>query len=426
MEALKAQAVAARSYAYGAAASGSTLWCTTMSQVYNGADDGASSHESPYTDAAVAATAGQCVVYGSTVVQTFFSSNCGGHTANIEDVWPGSTPEPYYTGVTSGEPASSPNYRWSLADMSGTTMAGKIRSYSSSLAQPSPATVTTVTLAPAVSGFVLHITLKWSNGKSTTLTGGQFKSALGLKSTAFDVVLKNPPAVATILTLHGGVTSVTAGVPFTLRGTIAPVHACSVALQCKSPGSSSWAALRSVTTSSDGTFAASVTAQAGGTFRYRAAYAGATAWRASTSATVSVVVTVVKPPVWKRYEQNATSVTYHGAWRTSALVGLSGATHAYSHDTSATAVFTFTGTQARWIGKRAASYGKAWVSVDASAPVLVDLYSAKTLNQQRLFQSAALALGVHRLTVRVAGTKNAKATYDYVDVDAFEALQSVK
>jgi hypothetical protein len=181
-----------------------------------------------------------------------------------------------------------------------------------------------------------------------------------------------------------------------------------------------------VTTSPDGSFSISTLTQVAGISQYRAVYDGATGWRASTSSAVSVVVQVVKPPAWKRYDQNASAVVYHGAWKTSALAGLSGGTHAYSHAAAATAVFTFTGTQVRWIGKRASSYGKAWVSVDACAPVLVDLYSAKMFNQQRLFQSQTLTLGTHRLTVRVAGTKNAKATYDYVDADAFEALQPVK
>jgi hypothetical protein len=30
------------------------------------------------------------------------------------------------------------------------------------------------------------------------------------------------------------------------------------------------------------------------------------------------------------------------------------------------------------------------------------------------------------MTIRVAGTKNTRATYHYVDVDAFEALQPAK
>jgi SpoIID/LytB domain protein len=464
MEALKAQAVTARSFAYGAASSGATLWCTTRSQVYDGAGDGTStsSHESAYTDAAVTDTADQYVVYGSRVVQTFFSSSSGGHTADIEDVWLGSTPEPYYTGVTSGESSTSPNYRWALADMSGTTLARKVRAYSSSLAQPSPATVTTVTLTPAASGYVRHITLKWSNGKSTTLTGPQFESALGLKSSAFSVVLKNPPpppatrhqdsdthplwvgswSIVRTSSASGGSyhRSASKGAQYTVMFKGSTVSWIGVTADHAGKAG----------VSLDGTRVATIDLYSSAT-KYKV-----TLWTKtglSATATHTLVITVLgthrrssagsyvyvdaidvtgsllavpRPPAWKRYDQNASSVVYHGVWKTSALAGLYGGTHAYSRETSATATFTFTGTQVRWIGRRAANYGKAWVSVDASAPVLVDLYSAKALSQQCLFESSTLTPGTHTLTVRVAGTKNAKSKGDYVDVDAFDALQPVK
>jgi hypothetical protein len=138
------------------------------------------------------------------------------------------------------------------------------------------------------------------------------------------------------------------------------------------------------------------------------------------------LLAVPRPPVWHRYEQNAASVKYTGAWATSKLTGMSGGTHAYSKVTSATATFAFTGTKVRWIGKKAPNYGKAWVSIDASAAVLVDLYSAKSANQQRLFESALLRGGAHTITIRVSGARNPKSTYHYVDVDAFEALEPVK
>jgi stage II sporulation protein D len=524
-EALKAQAVAARSYAYDAALSGSTLWCTTSSQVYNGAADATISHESSKTDAAIADTANRFVVYGSAVVQTFFSSSSGGRTANIEDVWLGSTPKPYYTSVADADNVSgNPNYRWSLADMTGTTLAGKIRTHYPSLAQASPATVKTVTLDPGPSGFMRHVTLHWSKGANTTLTGPQFQHALGLKSSAFTVKLMNPPAVATALTLASSDTTVQAGAPFVLSGTLSPGHVGSVTVQHRFPGSSTWVTFRSLTTKADGTFSCTTATRSLGAHQYRVLCAASSGWLASTSHVVSVTVVdtrtaltlassettvqagtafvlsgtlspghvgsvtvqhrfpgsstwvtfrtlttepngtfscttatnsigtsvyrvlflassgwlsstspaasvaVVSAPaqVWKRYEQNTSSVSYAGTWSTSALPGLSGGTHAFSHQAAATATFTFTGSKARWIGKRAANYGKAWVSVDGSTPVLIDLYSSKTLNQQRLYETGTLQMATHKLTVRVAGKKNTKATGYYVDVDAFDALLTAK
>lgn len=429
VQALRAQAVAARSYAYGAASSGDVLWCTTMSQVYNGADDGPNTHESAKTDAAVADTANEFVVYGSGVIKTFFSSSSGGRTANSKDVWFSSrdddTSPVYYTSVVDADSAS-PNYRWKLPDMTGATLAGKIRSHYASLSRVSPATVVKVTLDPGSSGFVRYVTLDWSKGADTVLTGPQFQHALGLKSSAFTVKLKNPPPVATALTLRSNVSTVTAGVRFTLSGELTPHRVATVTLQHRFPGTSAWISFRTLKTASDGTFSASTLTKAVGRSQYRAVCAASTGWLASTSPTVGLDVRtppVVVPPVWKRFQQTTSAAVYSGAWKSSALAGLSGGTHKFSHETSASVVFTFTGTRVRWIGKRAANYGKAWVSVDGSSPVLIDLYSATTRNQLRLFESAILPLGTHRLKIRVAGTKNAKATYHYADVDAFEALR---
>lgn len=115
-EALKAQAVAARSYAYvGLSASAAfDMWCTTSSQVYNGWGQWESSYgnvrhgDDPWTaakegdwlsDPAVEQTALELVAYGSTIVKTYFHSTSGGHTEDIDKAWPAATPQPYYQGV---------------------------------------------------------------------------------------------------------------------------------------------------------------------------------------------------------------------------------------------------------------------------------------------------------------------------------------
>ncbi len=115
-EALKAQAVAARSYAYvGLGGSGAfDVWCTTSSQVYNGWGQWDSSYgnvrhgDDPWTtakegdwlsDPAVEQTALQLVGYGDTIVKTYFHSTSGGHTEDIDKAWPSSTAQPYYQGV---------------------------------------------------------------------------------------------------------------------------------------------------------------------------------------------------------------------------------------------------------------------------------------------------------------------------------------
>jgi len=82
-EALKAQAVVARSYALATRRTGAfDLFPDTRSQVYLGID-----HEKPSTTAAVNATAGQVVLYQGEVAKTYFFSTSGGRTASAQDVW---------------------------------------------------------------------------------------------------------------------------------------------------------------------------------------------------------------------------------------------------------------------------------------------------------------------------------------------------
>ena len=93
--ALRAQAVAARSYAVrGIKGQGDfDVYCTTASQVYNGYDGEADS-----TNAAVKATAGIVPISGGRPIVAYFFSTSGGHTENVENVWGGS-PVPYLKGV---------------------------------------------------------------------------------------------------------------------------------------------------------------------------------------------------------------------------------------------------------------------------------------------------------------------------------------
>ena len=110
-EALKSQAIAARTYAITTDVGGGdyNLYPDTRSQMYAGV--GA---ETPSTDAAVAATRGQVVTYNGVPVVTYFFSSSGGHTENIENVWPGATPEPWLRGVPDpyDGAAGDPYRRW--------------------------------------------------------------------------------------------------------------------------------------------------------------------------------------------------------------------------------------------------------------------------------------------------------------------------
>lgn len=85
-EALKAQAVAARSYVLAQkgsyASQGFDVLATQSSQVYRGYDG-----ENPATTRAVDETRGIVATYGGRPISAVFHSSSGGYTENSEDVW---------------------------------------------------------------------------------------------------------------------------------------------------------------------------------------------------------------------------------------------------------------------------------------------------------------------------------------------------
>ncbi|MBN2404038.1 MAG: cell wall-binding repeat-containing protein [Coriobacteriia bacterium] len=197
-EALKAQSIVARSYAY--VDTDATLYCTTSSQAYQGYgaynSNGVWVGEATTTNNAVAATQGMVVKYDSKVVQTFFFSTSGGHTANVEDVWVPSDGDfaakaalyPYLRGVSdSYEYLASPGYApWPSSkeqSLTGLQLADKLRSVSGVPA--SPTWVTGVSVERVDSGHVRYVTLAFSNGVSVKISGDTVRSKLGMLSTRF-------------------------------------------------------------------------------------------------------------------------------------------------------------------------------------------------------------------------------------------------
>jgi len=108
--ALEAQAVASRTYAMTAHAGGSRfdVYSDTRSQVYRGV-----AAETSATNAAVAATAGQILLYAGKPAITYFFASSGGMTENVENGFPGAEPEPWLRGVADPYDAG-PSTRWKL------------------------------------------------------------------------------------------------------------------------------------------------------------------------------------------------------------------------------------------------------------------------------------------------------------------------
>jgi stage II sporulation protein D len=107
IEALKAQAVAARTYALRNlgqfTAQGYDICATPACQVYKG-----QSSEHPLSDQAVAETAGLVALHRGRPIVAYYTSTCGGHTEDDANVFDGD--EPYLKGVACAPEQSA----WSL------------------------------------------------------------------------------------------------------------------------------------------------------------------------------------------------------------------------------------------------------------------------------------------------------------------------
>lgn len=445
-DALKAQAVAARSYAYQ---SSGDLYCTTRSQVYRGFD-----YEAATTNNAVAATNGQVVVSGSTVVSTYFSSSSGGHTASIQDVWLSSTPRSYYSGVDDADSSAesgNPYATWSGGSYSGAALASKIRAGGVGY-EVSPAVVTAVSVDRAASGFARHVTLTWSNGAKHTITGDDFRGALNLKSTKFYIATTLPATspkrfeqsdshiayggtwtTARYSALSGGTHaySNTAGsrIFFSFKGTgvtwigrTGPTYGgASVSIDGKTPvrvpcSSTSTIDRNTVwtargLTSTIHTVQVIVDGAAPGTGR---GYVSLDA----IDVTGGSLVSYVPPRV--RVEDTSAAISYRRSWARNTSSHLSGGSQRWSATTGAYATLTFEGTGATWIGNHAASYGKALVYVDGVLRKTVDEYARTTTYGCRLFTITGLKYGTHTLKIVVSASKNAASRGRTTALDAFD------
>jgi stage II sporulation protein D len=109
-EALKAQAVASRTFAYYHLMTGSGSYydidASTNFQVYRGF-----SAENEKTNRSVRETSGEIVSYQYRPILTYFHSTCGGRTISGKYVWDKSE-LPYITGVRCSFCLDSPKYQW--------------------------------------------------------------------------------------------------------------------------------------------------------------------------------------------------------------------------------------------------------------------------------------------------------------------------
>ncbi|MGB7054584.1 MAG: SpoIID/LytB domain-containing protein, partial [bacterium] len=110
IEAAKAQAVAARTYArahFGQYQElGFDLYATVQDQVYKGI-----SCERDITNRAIENTRGEVLLYRNQPIEAKYHSTCGGRTADFSDAWSGNGP-PYLRSVSCRYCMNSPHYEW--------------------------------------------------------------------------------------------------------------------------------------------------------------------------------------------------------------------------------------------------------------------------------------------------------------------------
>ena len=173
LEALKAQAVAARSYAlYKRSKSSNPLFdldTTTATQVYQGLQS-----ESRSTHRAVNATAEQVMTYNGHPILAAFHSSSGGHTENVGEIWSKSLP--YLRGVVDYD-QRAPVYQWTKT-FSGRELGrliGEVEKVTSILPEQTTS-----------QGRIKMMKVIGDHG-TTRVSGGKLRKVLDLRSTLFTV-----------------------------------------------------------------------------------------------------------------------------------------------------------------------------------------------------------------------------------------------
>lgn len=207
-ETLKAQAVAARSYAVHKIARRTAYeWdvvATDRDQVYEGVRG-----EIPALARAVQATQGEVLGYGGETIKAYFHSACGGHTESGAEAF--GEDQPYLVGVTDPYCAQSPYQQWN-------------REYTVSQLRPLlPAAwlengVSILQIVPGKrnpSGRVSEVILVSTGGRQA-IAGVDLRRLLGyrdVRSTAFDIQIRKTAQVSFVTNQEKVDTQVVAGEP---------------------------------------------------------------------------------------------------------------------------------------------------------------------------------------------------------------------
>jgi stage II sporulation protein D len=181
-EALKAQAVVARTYALyrmrGREAGPYDLEGTVAGQVYKGV-----LAEDPATLMAVSDTSGEVLAYGNGPALTVYHSNAGGATEASRDVW--LKDYPYLGSVESPYDSLSPGFSW-VHTMTAEDLKASLNRSGYGIGAP----VALYPVETTASGRVKTLLVRDSDGGTLRLSGEDLRKAIGyglIRSTIFEV-----------------------------------------------------------------------------------------------------------------------------------------------------------------------------------------------------------------------------------------------
>ncbi|NUT56430.1 MAG: SpoIID/LytB domain-containing protein [Thermoleophilia bacterium] len=240
-QALRAQAVVARSYALATLKPGTIfdLYADTRSQVYGGIQA-----EAATTNRAIGATAGRVLFWNGRVATTFYHSTSGGKTISIAEAWPRATPVPYLVSVADPYDTLSKHHRWGPVLLTPAQVGRKV-------GMPR---LRDLLVVRGRSGRAVSVRLKGVRSTRTMLSQ-DFRRALDLRSTWFTVrVLNLDPPLERAL----------ANRPVKLRGFVRGLT--KVRLEQQVAGGT-WTTVRPVKTRADGRFTVTVTPRRATSYR---------------------------------------------------------------------------------------------------------------------------------------------------------------
>ena len=452
VEAVKAQAVAAKTYALAVHLSNNPVHDDTRDVCYKGYD-----YELTNPGAALAAEAtnGQVVGYAGGLYKTFFSAHNGGYMTN--SAW-NDTVYPPNPGVVAkadpwslAAPTSKAGWPWTYA-ISPSSLAAGLSGYIDNVGTITQVEVIERDTSDAGShAKYLRIT---GTGGTDTISARGFKAALGLTSTLILSITGGSSGVSCYqqtdsrLAYAGSWYNATAS--SASGGSYRYANSFGSTLTVKFNGtglaliSKKSPAYGQAKVTLDGGTPVSVDLYSASTAYKQNVYGTGTLaagdhtlvieWGGAKNASSSgylitmdafyVAGTLLQAPAASSgggvtdYQQTDSRLGYAGSWYNAAASSASRGSYRYANSPGSSVTVTFAGTGLALIAKKSPAYGQAKLTLDGGEPVYVDLYSPSVLYKQNVYGTGTLENKAHTLVIEWAGAKNPSSSGYLITLDA--------